>query len=96
MASYLMLFRFTTKGLEHIKESPARVDGIRQKFRKAGAEVKLFFGILGQYDTMFIVDAPNDETIARLAAMIGADGNVTSQTHRLFNDEEYRRIVAQL
>lgn len=96
MATYLMLFRFTPKGIEHIKDSPARVDALRQQFKKAGAEIKAFYGLLGEFDTAFVAEAPNDETIARLAASIGAAGYVVPRTLRAFNDEEYRRIVSAI
>jgi uncharacterized protein with GYD domain len=96
MATYLMLFRFTQKGLEHIKQSPARVDAIKQQFRKANAEIKAFYALLGQYDTVIVAEAPDDETIAKLAFTIGAAGNVTCETHRAFSEEEYRRITSSV
>ena len=33
MSKYLILFRFTQKGIENIKESPARVEAAKQLFR---------------------------------------------------------------
>ncbi|MBI5545089.1 MAG: GYD domain-containing protein [Deltaproteobacteria bacterium] len=94
MATYLMLFRFTPKGFEHIKESPARIEALKPQFRKANAEIKASYGLMGQYDTALVVEAPNDETIARLSMMIGQAGNVTCETHRAFGEEEFRRIVS--
>ncbi len=97
MAAYLMLFSFTQKGMEKIKESPARVEAAKQTVRSMGGEVKAFYGILGsQYDTMFIVEAPNDEKVAEMVLAIAAHGNVRTQTHRLFNDDEFRTIISSL
>jgi len=93
MANYLMLFRFTQQGRQHIQQSPDRIEALKQQFKKANAEVKAFYALMGQYDTMFLVDAPDDETIARLSLMIGRDGNTTCESHRAFNEEEYRRIT---
>ncbi len=70
MATYIMLFRFTQKGIENIKESPARVKAAKKAFRDMGAEVKAFYMVLGHYDTVFIVEAPDDETIAKAALSI--------------------------
>ena len=93
MATYFMFFRFTQKGLEHIQESPERIDALKQQFHKANAEIKAYYGLLGQYDTVFLVDSPNDETIARLALHIGRAGNGTCETHRAVNEDEYRKIT---
>ena len=66
MASYVMLFHYTHQGVEHVKQSPDRVDALKKIFNKHGAKIKDFYALLGQYDTLFIVDAPNDETVAKL------------------------------
>ncbi len=96
MATYLMLFQFTQKGIENVKESPARVDALRQTFRDAGAEIKEFYALLGRYDTAIIAEAPDDETAAKLALSIGSKGNVRSETFRAFPMDEFRKMVAGL
>jgi len=89
-----MLFQFTQKGIENVKESPARVDAVKQAFRDMGAEVKEFYLLMGRYDTLIIAEAPDDETIAKLALAIGSKGNVRSETLRAYKEDEYRRIIA--
>jgi len=37
MPTYISLIRFTQKGIEGIKEGPARLDRAKQVFRAAGA-----------------------------------------------------------
>ena len=97
MGTYLMLFSFTQQGIQKIKEGPARVEAAKNTIRQMGGEVQAFYGILGsQYDTMFIVKAPNDEKIAEMVLAIAALGNVRTQTHRLFNEEEFSRIISSL
>ena len=59
MHSYLILFGFTARGIENIKESPARVEAAKQTVRSMGGEVRAFYGLLGSsHDTMFIIEAP--------------------------------------
>ena len=96
MATYLMLFRFTPQGMVHIQESPARVAAAKRAFQVLGAEVKAFYSLMGRYDTMFLVEAPDDATVAKAALALGALGNVHSETLRAFSEEEYRQIVAAL
>jgi uncharacterized protein with GYD domain len=96
MATYIILFRFTQQGIKNIKESPDRVDAAKQTFQAMGAKVKEFYSVMGKYDTVFIVEAPDDETIAKLTLAIGSLGNVRTETLRAFTEDEYRKIIADL
>ena len=51
---------------------------------------------MGQYDFVAIVEAPDDETAARLALSVGSQGATRSETLRAFTEEEYQRIIAGL
>lgn len=96
MPTYIALLRFTQKGIETIKEGPARLDGAKQAFRTMGAELKAFYLTMGQYDAVVIADAPNDETRARLALALGSMGYSRTETFRAFTEDEYRKIIAAL
>jgi uncharacterized protein with GYD domain len=97
MATYMILFNFTQKGIKEIKDSPARVTAAKEVVRKMGGEVRAFYAILGsQYDTMFILDAPNDEKLGGMVLAIARLGYVRTQTHRLLNEDEYGKIVSSL
>jgi len=96
MATYIMLFRFTRQGIQNIKESPARVEAAKQMFQAMGAKVKEFYSVMGRYDTVFILEAPDDETVAKAALAIGSLGNVRTETLRAFTEDEYKKIVAGL
>jgi uncharacterized protein with GYD domain len=93
MANYLVLFRYTPRGLEGIKEGPSRVEKAKGIFNELGANVKVFFALLGEYDTVFIAEAPNDETIARAALAVASRGNVQTEILRAFTEDEFRKII---
>jgi uncharacterized protein with GYD domain len=95
MATYMILFSLTQKGVKEIKDSPARITAAKEIIRKMGGEVRDFYAILGsQYDTMFILDAANDEKLGGMALAIARLGYVRTQTHRLFNEDEYGKIIS--
>ncbi len=96
MASYVMLFHFTHQGIEHVKQSPDRIDTLRQLFERHHAKIKDFYALLGQYDALFIVEAPNDETVAKLALYIAEQGNVRVETHRAFTEAEFRKLLSEV
>ncbi len=96
MATYILLSRWTQQGVANVAQLPARIDAIRQMFRANGAEVKDAFVVTGQYDTVLVLEAPDDETCARLCLAIGKAGNARTETLRAFRENEWRRIVANL
>ena len=94
--TYVMLCRFTEKGIENIKESPGRVDAVKEAFKTLGGEVREFCLTLGRYDTVIIADAPDDETIAKLSLAICSLGNVQIETLRGFKESDFRKIIGSL
>ncbi len=96
MPTYIMLNRYSPQGIGNVKQSPTRIDALKQTVKASGAEIKQVFLVMGSYDTVLIVEAPDDETCARLSLTIGAAGNVHVETLRAFTEDEFRRIVAAL
>lgn len=96
MPTYISLLRFTQKGVENIKDGPKRLEAARDRFRKAGAELKAFYLVTGQYDAVAISEAPDDATVAKLALSNASMGFVRTETLRAFTEDEYRKIVASI
>jgi len=96
MATYIVLLRFTMKGIKTIKEAPKRVEAAKQLCRSQGAEVKALYFVMGQYDLVVILEAPDDQTVAEFGLALGALGNVQTETLRAFTEDEYRKIIAKL
>ena len=96
MTTYIMLARFTQQGIQHIKESPNRLNAGKQAFRSMGAELKEFYLVSGQYDIVTIFEAPDDETMAKVVLALGSKGNVKTETLRAFTEDEYVKLVSDL
>ncbi len=94
MSTYIILIRYTQKGIETIRDSPKRLEAVKKAFRDAGAEVKSFHLVLGQYDAVIVAEAPDEQTLAKLVLRIGAQGNIRTETLPAFKEEEYREITA--
>lgn len=96
MPTYISLINFTQKGVEAIKDGPKRLDAAKQRFRAAGAELKAFYLVTGQYDAVSIIEAPNDEVAAKLAMGTSALGFVRTQTCRAFTEDDYKKMAESL
>ena len=96
MAKYIALLNWTDQGIKNIKDSPKRVDSVRELAKKNGCELQDFYMTIGAYDMMAILEAPDDEAAAKLLLTIGSAGNVRSTTLKAFPEDSYRRIVGSL
>jgi len=96
MPTYITLVNYTQKGIENVKESPQRLEATKQAFQRMGAELKEFYLVMGQYDIILVTEAPNDETVAKIALTLGSLGNVRTESFRAFKEDEYREIVSSL
>ena len=93
MATYIILINYTQKGIESIKESPARLDAAKQAFKAMGAEMKQFYLVTGRYDIVVVAEAPDDATVAKIALAMGSKGAIRTETFRAFTEGEYRDII---
>jgi uncharacterized protein with GYD domain len=96
MSTYISLLRYTQQGIEGVKESPARLDAARKAFESLGARLKEFYLVCGRYDAIVISEAPDDAVVAKASLSLATRGNVRTETFRAFNEDEFRKIVADL
>jgi uncharacterized protein with GYD domain len=96
MATYISLIQYTQQGLATIKESPKRLDAARKAFEQAGAKIKEFYLVMGEYDIVIVAEAPNDEAITKTSLMLASKGNIRTRTSRAFTEPEYRKLIDSL
>lgn len=96
MPTYITLYRYTEKGAKEIKKAPARLTANKEKVAAMGINLKGFYLTMGRYDLVTVFEAPDDETAAKVLLTIGMQGNVSSETLRAFDEDEFRQIVAAL
>ncbi|MDD5701224.1 MAG: GYD domain-containing protein [Dehalococcoidales bacterium] len=78
MSIYLMLTTLTDAGRRSLQEDPEVLKELNKEVEYLGVKVHCQYALLGQYDFVSILEAPNNETIAKLAIRLSARG--TTQT----------------
>ena len=96
MPTYIALLKWTEKGIAAVKESPSRLDAGRAAFKQAGIEMTDVYMTMGRYDLLCVLEAPDDETLAKGMLTLGSQGNVSSETLKAFTEDDYRKIVGSL
>ena len=96
MAGYLVLLKYTQEGLAGLKTFPERFQQSKDSLKAMGIRPVGIWWTLGEYDMVSILDAPDDQTVARWLLALGQRGIVTTQTMRAFSEEEFAQIVSKL
>lgn len=96
MGKYIALASWTDQGIRNVKDSPGRLDAARKLAKKYGCEMQDFYMTIGAHDMVVTIEAPDDDSMAKLALALGAAGNVRTTTLKAFTEESYRKIVAAL
>jgi uncharacterized protein with GYD domain len=89
MASYIIMSTLTDEGRKTIKDKPNRILEVNQELEKMGVKVKQQFAVLGIYDFVNIVEAPDNETVMRMSVELGARGSVQLITLPAIPVEEF-------
>ncbi len=76
MAYYVVLSTLTDEGRKTIKENPKRILEVNKELEKIGIKVKEQYAVLGPYDFVNIVEAPDNTAIMKMSVDLGARGTV--------------------
>jgi uncharacterized protein with GYD domain len=95
MATYVVLLSFTDEGRRNATDISG-LDRAKQAVQAMGAQWKAWYLTMGQYDAVAILEAPDDETVARIALVQATRGVAKSETLRAFTEDEVRQLVAAL
>ena len=74
MPTFIMSSRLTPDGVQTIKNNPQRIKEVNQEIEQLGAEVKEQWATLGQFDFVNVVEAPDEQTMARISLELGSRG----------------------
>jgi uncharacterized protein with GYD domain len=96
MPTYIALLNWTQQGASKIGASAKRLDAGRKAFKKVGAEIKDVYMTMGRYDLVCVIEAPDDETYAKAILGLASAGNVSTETLKAFNEDQYRKITGSL
>lgn len=76
MPIYIMISTLTDEGRKTIKKHPERIEEVNREIENMGAKVLAQYALLGPYDFISILDAPNNEAIAKISIDLGSRGTI--------------------
>ncbi len=73
---YILLSTLTPEGRKTIKENAERIREVNKEIEAFGAKVLTQYAVLGPYDFVNIVEAPDNEAITRVSLELGSRGTI--------------------
>ena len=89
MNTYILLSSLNPGGLETLKERPDRLKEVNQEIERMGATIKEQFAVLGPFDFVTILEAPDNATVSKISVFMGARGTVRIQTLPAIQVDEF-------
>ena len=80
MAFYIMLSTLSDKGRKVVRAMPGSIRKVNQEVGRMGVKVIAQYAVLGPYDFVTVMEAPDNETIAKVSMELGARGSVQMMT----------------
>jgi len=84
-----MLSRLTHEGRKTIKRHPERITEVDAEMAKMGVKVLAQYALLGPYDFLSILEAPNNQAIAKVSIEFGSRGTVEIKTLPVIPVDEF-------
>ena len=93
MAIYVMLTTVGPDGWARIREQPERINEVTAEVEAMGLKVLAQYALLGQWDFLNVIEAPDEATMARAAVALAARGTMRTTTLQALNVDE---LIASL
>jgi uncharacterized protein with GYD domain len=77
---YVMLSTLSESGRRVLRERPGWIRKVNRELEAKGARVRAQFALLGPYDFVTILEAPDNETVCAVSIEMGARGSVQMMT----------------
>ena len=95
MTRFMVLVNYTEQGLRNLSQTVSRAEAFAKIAQQHGASVTAQYWAMGRHDGVMILEAPDDQIAAALLARLGGQGNVHTQTLRVFDRGEIESILAK-
>jgi uncharacterized protein with GYD domain len=88
-----MLSTLGPDGWETVRANPDRILAVRGEVEALGLKVHAQYALMGQYDFLSVIEAPDEKAMANAAIMLAARGTMRTTTLPAIPVDE---LVAQL
>ena len=85
--------KLTSEGRKTIKQNPDRIKEVNKEIEAFGAKVLQQYSVLGPYDFINIVEAPNNEAVTKVSIELGSRGTIEIMSMPATQIDEFISMV---
>jgi uncharacterized protein with GYD domain len=76
MAKYILLSTLTPEGQKTLKNKPERIKEVNDEIEAFGVKVLEQYAVLGPYDFVNLVEAPDNDIVFKMSVELGSRGTI--------------------
>jgi uncharacterized protein with GYD domain len=95
MPTYIILSNLSDQGLQTLQANPERLREVNKDVEELGARVLHQWFLLGPYDFVNVIEAPDATTVARVAIALGARGSTRMQSFEAIEADQLLSALAR-
>lgn len=89
MPLFIMMSRLSDEGRKTLKSNPYRTKEVNKEVEAYGVKVIQQYVVLGEWDFINVVEAPDTETIAKVSTELGSRGTMQICTYAAMTLDEF-------
>lgn len=93
MPLYVMLSTLGPQGSATLRENPARLREVNRDVESMGVRIISQYALLGQWDFLNVVEAPDEKAVARVATFLSARGTLKTQTLTAMEVDDFIEVL---
>jgi uncharacterized protein with GYD domain len=90
--TYISLIKWTDQGRSKVSSLPDRVGEVDKRSESMGGKSIGNWLTMGRFDQVAVVEAPDDDTAAKMLMVVVERGNAITETLRAFTMDEVRGL----
>ncbi len=97
MPVYVMLTSLTDEGMKTLKHKPERIKEVdKEVMERFGVKVLAQYVVMGPYDFVNILEAPDNDTIVKMAVELGSRGTIRTLTMPALDVDQFIKDLKEL
>jgi uncharacterized protein with GYD domain len=93
MPVFVLLSTLSHQGVQTLKSNPDRLRQVNRDVEELGAKVLHQWATLGEFDFVNVVEAPDNETIARVSVALATRGSTRVETLPALEIDDFLRTL---
>ncbi len=89
----MLLSTLTPQGVQTLRSNPERLREVNRDIEELGAKVVHQWAVLGTFDFVNVVEAPDFATIVKVSIALGSRGSTKIQTLEALPVEQFLEII---